>query len=474
MTIYILFLRIWSLLLGEIMSKKWFENEDDFELNFPSWYDSLNRKWKQILSYVSVNGYLDDLPSCNFEDTPIIDSSEIILRMGTQHIQCINISTILYGIIQTGGHSRFGRDSKVECYELKIPIFDPVTKSYSNYHTAHELYLDNLQPLEIFFNISSLNLKGVYIQNQDFLFDMKTLKYLNIVRCPIFELERIQELVNLEFLYISNPYNSVNENLLLDYHLKLENLKKLKNLKKLELQGWWKFELLDCLNTFTQLDRLTIQQPLTEKNFEKICKLKNLKSLEIGIHHDLSLSKITNNISSMFPNLENLHIHNSHIDNFRLTQKEEFEDSLNWMLIPLKKVKLYLDIDGLLLTKRGKYLPENIEEFIEYILENFDCYWLTTHCKGDKETALNYLSGFYPSHLIEKLKLVKPTNWKTLKTEAIDFESEFFWLDDEPLQVESMKFKTLNLSSKLIKVDLNNNFELERIIGKLKAIGLNN
>lgn len=101
-----------------------------------------------------------------------------------------------------------------------------------------------------------------------------------------------------------------------------------------------------------------------------------------------------------------------------------------------KKVKLYLDIDGVLFTKKGKQIPDKIEDFIDYILENFDCYWLTTHCKGDSETALKYLSEYYPSHLLKNLQQVKPTSWDTLKTEAIDFESEFFWLDDEPLQAE--------------------------------------
>jgi hypothetical protein len=38
---------------------------------------------------------------------------------------------------------------------------------------------------------------------------------------------------------------------------------------------------------------------------------------------------------------------------------------------------------------------------------------------------------------LEKLEdAVRPTNWDALKTEAIDFESDFYWLDDNPLQVE--------------------------------------
>lgn len=42
-------------------------------------------------------------------------------------------------------------------------------------------------------------------------------------------------------------------------------------------------------------------------------------------------------------------------------------------------VKLYLDIDGVLLTKRNVKAAPFGPEFIDRVAERFDCYWLTTN-----------------------------------------------------------------------------------------------
>ena len=93
-------------------------------------------------------------------------------------------------------------------------------------------------------------------------------------------------------------------------------------------------------------------------------------------------------------------------------------------------MKLYIDIDGVLLKLRDPHPADYAEEFISYIVEHFDCYWLTTHCKGDTAPTIEYLSEFFTDIVIEKLKFIKPTMWGALKTDAIDFSSEFIWLDD--------------------------------------------
>jgi len=77
--------------------------------------------------------------------------------------------------------------------------------------------------------------------------------------------------------------------------------------------------------------------------------------------------------------------------------------------------RLYIDIDGVLLTKKNIGVPEYGREFIKYLLNNFDCYGLTTHCKGDSSNAIQYLSRYYEKEIIEELNKVKPTNWDALK-----------------------------------------------------------
>ena len=127
-------------------------------------------------------------------------------------------------------------------------------------------------------------------------------------------------------------------------------------------------------------------------------------------------------------------------------------------------IKLYLDIDGVLLTAKHTRAADGVDEFVGFVTTYFECYWLTTHCKGDNRTALKYLAQFMKPETIEKLKdTVRPTNWDALKTEAIDFESDFYWLDDNPLQVERKIMEDNVVSDRLILINLEIPNELAKI-----------
>jgi hypothetical protein len=121
-----------------------------------------------------------------------------------------------------------------------------------------------------------------------------------------------------------------------------------------------------------------------------------------------------------------------------------------------------LDIDGVLLAKGGSQ-PEGIAEFLAFATASFECYWLTTHCKGDASNAIRYLSRSYPEQLVAQLGAIRPTNWDTLKTEAIDFSSPFVWLDDQPFEAEKRVLVQNNCSDSLLIVNLRNPAELKRI-----------
>jgi hypothetical protein len=124
-------------------------------------------------------------------------------------------------------------------------------------------------------------------------------------------------------------------------------------------------------------------------------------------------------------------------------------------------IKLYLDIDGVLLTAKHTRAADGVEEFISFVTTHFECYWLTTHCKGDSKPAIKYLSQFISLVTIEKLtSTVRPTNWDVLKTEAIDFQSDFYWLEDNPFQSEIACLQINQAIDKLILVDLSRPHEL--------------
>lgn len=131
----------------------------------------------------------------------------------------------------------------------------------------------------------------------------------------------------------------------------------------------------------------------------------------------------------------------------------------------MEKTKLYIDIDGVLLKNREDKAVEGISSFIRFIVSNFDCYWLTTHCKGDAQTAMEYLSEYLTYEDLKLLQKVKATYWNTLKTEAIDFTSDFYWIDDYAMNAEKEILQMKCKQDSLILVE--NDSDIPAIIKKL-------
>ena len=125
-------------------------------------------------------------------------------------------------------------------------------------------------------------------------------------------------------------------------------------------------------------------------------------------------------------------------------------------------MKIYIDIDGVLLT-RNLAAADYGAEFIEFLVSNFDCYWLTTHCRKGENKSIQYLSQFYPKNVVSQLKNIRPTNWDSKKTEAIDFSSPFIWLDDHPFEVEKAELLSQGCFSSLFIIDLSKENELLRV-----------
>jgi len=125
--------------------------------------------------------------------------------------------------------------------------------------------------------------------------------------------------------------------------------------------------------------------------------------------------------------------------------------------------KIYIDIDGVLLTSRHTQAAPGAKALIDFVTKHFDCYWLSSYCKGDAAPVLRLLSRYFDKATMEKLAGVKATDWRRQKTDAIDFESDFYWLDDNPSNSAIQELKQHDCLDKLILVDLSREDELKRI-----------
>lgn len=114
---------------------------------------------------------------------------------------------------------------------------------------------------------------------------------------------------------------------------------------------------------------------------------------------------------------------------------------------------IYLDIDGVILT-RGVVPASHLDKFLRYILGNYSVFWLTSKYHGETRKILRYLSQFLSPEIISLLGQVKPTSFDLDKTEAIDFNSNFFWLDDELFDSEKNILRKRNVYDSWIELDL--------------------
>ena len=132
-----------------------------------------------------------------------------------------------------------------------------------------------------------------------------------------------------------------------------------------------------------------------------------------------------------------------------------FEEVLRQQRI--KKMKIYLDIDGVLLG-RGWKPALHVTEFLKATTDKHDCYWLTTHCKdGDPMQAMTYLGQVLSAEAMEYCRKIKPITWSFKKTEGIDMKTDFLWFDDAPFDFEKNFLSERGKLESLIVVGLISN-----------------
>ena len=100
----------------------------------------------------------------------------------------------------------------------------------------------------------------------------------------------------------------------------------------------------------------------------------------------------------------------------------------------MTKMKIYLDIDGTMIheeIEKAGVPALGLEEFL-VALRPYDTYWLSTHCmNGNPEFAQRLMKKKVSEEFYEDIERVTPTAWSVLKTDALDFTSDFIWFDNE-------------------------------------------
>jgi len=81
-----------------------------------------------------------------------------------------------------------------------------------------------------------------------------------------------------------------------------------------------------------------------------------------------------------------------------------------------KLLRLYLDIDGVLLTKRGN-LAQGAETFLRWAIGNHEPFWNSTRTRDGSTRGAH--RAFHNMLDMELIEAIRPTRWETLKTEPL-------------------------------------------------------
>ncbi len=124
-------------------------------------------------------------------------------------------------------------------------------------------------------------------------------------------------------------------------------------------------------------------------------------------------------------------------------------------------MNIYLDIDGVLLVNEN-HASLYADEFLQHVLTKYpdSTYWLTTHNWKGENRAKEVLSPHLKLETVALLDKIKPSEWKDLKTDAIDFNQDFLWFDDDLWPDELKVLEQNNATGRMVMIDLNKDPEI--------------
>lgn len=119
-------------------------------------------------------------------------------------------------------------------------------------------------------------------------------------------------------------------------------------------------------------------------------------------------------------------------------------------------MNVYLDIDGVLLVD-ASHAANYADDFLQTILAKYpdSTHWLTTHNWHGENHAKEVLAPYLKPETAQLLDKIKPTRWDELKTDAINFDDDFLWFDDDLWPDELKVLEDHEAAEQFILVKLN-------------------
>lgn len=122
----------------------------------------------------------------------------------------------------------------------------------------------------------------------------------------------------------------------------------------------------------------------------------------------------------------------------------------------MSKRNIYLDIDGVLLANENN-AAQYADEFLQAILEKYpdSTYWLTTHNWNGENRTREVLAPYLKPETVALLDKIKESEWNELKTDAINFDEDFLWFDDDlwPDELKALEKHEATEQFILVKLD---------------------
>lgn len=121
-------------------------------------------------------------------------------------------------------------------------------------------------------------------------------------------------------------------------------------------------------------------------------------------------------------------------------------------------MNIYLDIDGVIMAN-DKEPARHVHEFLEFVVNNYPVYWLTTHCHGDASHTIHHLGQWLDKETLQLTTKIRPTDWQVSKTEAIDWNTPFLWFDDQLFDFEKADLIKHNALNSWVEVDFSKDMD---------------